>query len=212
VVPAPDREAPAPVEASSATESAADAEEADEESPPEQVEDDWSARDRRRWKLVARVDELAGEVQAMVQRGEWEAAQSAATEAVAAARAIEIDDTIKDNALAQAARIVAGAGDVAAGVELLGEVGEFMRAEALDWLARSYAEVGAHDHAMYVWLCGFADLRRTSRRLVLRALQTATWLIEDDEVLWRLCQAVLEVERWWEPPTARVVDPNTKGA
>jgi hypothetical protein len=67
--------------------------------------------------------------------------------------------------------------------------------------------VGAHDYAGYVWLRGFSDLERTTRHLVFRGLQTATWLIDDDEILWRLCEAVLEVERWWDSQATQVNDP-----
>jgi hypothetical protein len=176
---------------------------ADEPEELPEDEDDWTARDRRRWALSERVDQLADEVQGMVERGEWEAAREAADEAVAAARAIDIEDSVKHYGLVQAARIVAGAGDVAGGVELLGEVPESVRGDALDSLARAYADVGAHDHALFVWLHGFADVERSTRGLVFRALETAAWLIPDEDVLWRLCQAVLEVERWWDRDSRR---------
>jgi hypothetical protein len=186
----------------------------DPEDGPEEPDDwqadddgDWTARNRRRWRLRQRVDQLADEVQEMVQRGEWEPARDAAAEAVAAARAIDIEDSVKEDALVQAARIVAGAGDVAGGIALLGEVSERPRGEALDSLARAYADVGAHDHALFVWLRGFTDLELSTRSMIFQALRTAAWLIDDDEVLWRLCQAVLEVEHWWDPPATQVADP-----
>jgi len=189
--------------------------EVEESDESREDEDDWTARDRRRWALSERVDQLADDVQGMVQRGEWAAAREAAAEAVAAARAIDIEDSVKEQSLVQAARIVAGAGDVAGGVALLGEVPGWApdgahgspRGDALDSLARAYADVGAYDHALYVWQRGFTDLELTSRPMVFQALQTAAWLMPDDDVIWRLCQAVLEVESWWDPPATQAADP-----
>jgi hypothetical protein len=153
------------------------------------------------------VDELGDLFMQRLHDGDVDDARRLALEAVQTARAIEVEDSIKSGALEQAGRMLANAGDVEGAVAVLSELAESDRGRAFHSMAHAYAEAGADHTAIYIWLCGFADLERTTRGLVFGALEAAASLIGDDDLLWRLCQGVLEVERWWDAPATQVAGP-----
>jgi tetratricopeptide (TPR) repeat protein len=155
-----------------------------------------------RWRLAERVDELAAQAQELIANGDVEGAKQLAVEAVATARAIPVEDSIKWDKLELAGRLCAAVDDLPTAFRLFDELRAGERADAYFNLARALDEKGELELAVRTWLAAFANEELTSRAAVFRGLKAATDLrsTAHPETLRRLVQTVLTVEEWWRPP------------
>jgi hypothetical protein len=79
------------------------------------------------------------------------------------------------------------------------------RAEALTGIAAAIAAAGGQSEALDIWCSALAESRAVSRWQLMDTLGDGTALlcdIDEGETLWRICQALSEVESWWAPAAA----------
>lgn len=153
----------------------------------------------RKTLLEGAVSELRGVVQALAQAGD----KDRLNRALAVAEKIEGDDA-KMYVMSEATRILAQSGDVA-GLNHLLMAAEVIKngsdkANMFSEIAQALAHMGHQKRALLVLRNALVVARSASRERVLNVLkQNAITLaaIDQGQTLWRVYQAVMEVESWW---------------